>query len=74
MPSQGTKFIHEQPSALVKNVFGGTQSRKQLIHSRRGKLRSHRNMYAPRKRQTLVIKDMKTNITEAHRERQNVGS
>ena len=28
MPSQNTKFIYEQPSALVKKVFGGTQSRK----------------------------------------------
>ena len=48
MPLQDTKFIYEKPSVLVKKVFGGTQSRKQLIDSRWEKWRSRRNIYAPR--------------------------
>ena len=47
MLSLDTKFIYKQPSTLVKKDFGGTQCRKQLIDSRWGQWRSHRNMYLP---------------------------
>ena len=72
MTSLDTKFI-DQPSALVKS-FWGYSITQTTDWQPMGKMTLTPEYVRSTKRQTLVVKAMKTNKTKIHRERQNVGS
>ena len=73
MPSQDTNFIYEQPSALVKKVLGVLKAANNWLTADGEKTLTPEYVRSM-KRQTLAIKDMKTNKTKTHRECQDVGS
>ena len=73
MPSQDTKFIYEQPCALVKKFLGVLKAINNWLTAD-GQNDAHTGICTLHEMPNLLIKDMKTNKSKTHRERQNVGS